>query len=112
MKSLNREEIETQLNRAKELDKKILINKMALRDKFKLNDIYWQSNWSLNNFNSYLIALKTLNIDKRIKFDDLNIILTDNYSGLQQDGFICLNCHQVIQQWLEVSASDLILLIN
>ncbi len=101
MDNLSENEIETRINRYKQLNSQIEINKAELIDKLRLKNIYWQSNWSLSNFNSYLIALKTLNLNEN--FVDLSIILTDNYSGLQKDGFICLNCHQVIQQWLEVS---------
>ena len=91
------------MTRERKLNDEILRNKIELKDKLKINNIYWQSNWSLNNFNSYLLALKSLKLDKISNFINLSIILTDNYSGLQKDGFVCLNCHQVIQQWFEVS---------
>jgi hypothetical protein len=80
---------------------------MELKEKLNVNNIYWQSSWSLNNFNSYLLALKSLKFNKNSNFTNLSIILTDNYSGLQKDGFICLNCHQVIQEWFEVSFSSI-----
>lgn len=102
----------TRLNRAKELNDEILKNKLELKARFGINDIHWQSNWSLNNFNSYLLAMKSLNMNKSLNFIDLSIILTDNtYSGLQKDGLICLNCHQVIQQWLNVGNFSFLLIL-
>lgn len=110
MKNLNQNEINLKIHKYKELNNEIDNNKFQLMQKFNIKNILWQSNWSLNNFNSYLMALKAFNFNNSKQrninnngnnLNNLNIILNDTYSGLQKDGFICLNTHQVIQQWIE-----------
>lgn len=71
---------------------------------WKLKDIIVNTNWSLKHFNSYLLALKNLNMPNA-PFAGFTLVLTnDNRPGLRKNGHIHLSCGQVYEEWLNVLA--------
>jgi hypothetical protein len=78
-------------------------NKIKLIKKWKLKNVIFRSHWSLKNFNSYLLALNSVNISKDTHFEGFTLVLTNsNLTGLRKNGQIHVNCGQVYQEWLNV----------
>ena len=111
----NREKLNKKIIDYNQLCIKINENKIKLIDKWKLNDIDWKSNWSLSSYNSYLIALLSINLHNTNSnnnnndysnifnhFHGLNLLLTNNFTGLNRNGYICIKVDLVIEQWIEV----------
>lgn len=100
----NRALIEAKRHESTFTFKQIQETKNFLVREWKLKDIIVNTNWSLKHFNSYLLALKNLNMPNA-PFEGFTLVLTnDNRPGLRKNGHIHLSCGQVYEEWLNVLA--------
>lgn len=97
----NKQAIKSKLEETMQLNKQLEANKNILIKKWRLHDIKFKTNWSLKNFNSYMLGL--LNYKVKREFEGLTLVLTNSMMhGLQKNGQIYLNCDQVFEEWLNI----------
>lgn len=97
----NKQAIKSKLEETMQLNEQLEANKNILIKKWRLHDIKFKTNWSLKNFNSYMLGL--LNYKVKREFEGLTLVLTNSMMhGLQKNGQIYLNCDQVYEEWLNI----------
>lgn len=97
----NKIKINSRISEAEKIKNQLQTNMSVIIERWGLNDLIFNADWSLKYSNSYMLGL--LNRETSSNFKGYTLVLTDRkHAGLQRNGHINLNCDMVYEEWLYI----------